>query len=219
MKRTLVVGLFASLLLLPGCVEWLEVDEEGEQTLTLPAGQPVVLPSTGPVVGGDGPLIPQTPGLRVPLAGYWTRARLDTLDLLLPYTWASLLEAAEASPRSAAARPRELLLRIESSVGTTDESLPVIGFRAVIPIALPPGTDGTAVHSGFEVGHDGLADATIALRTSAQDLWMVTATRLRIETLTPRILVATLEGEARRGAQGQRERDFKAVFVALRALP
>ncbi len=216
-----MVSVITGLLSLQGCVEWLEVDDEGgEETLRLPAGQPVVLPSTGPVVGGDGPLIPQTPGLRVPLAGYWTRARLDTLDLLLPFTWASLLEAAEGPGAGAGpARPRELLLRIEASVETTDETLPVVGMRAIIPIALPPGTDATAVHSGFEVGRDGLDRATIALRTSAQDLWMVTGTRLRLETLAPRILVGTLEGEARRGAQGQRERDFKAVFVALRALP
>ncbi len=212
-------ALATALTSVPACTEWLEVDEEGDEVFSLPVGEPVILPSVGAQVGGEGPLVPQTPGLRVPLAGYWTRARLDALDVVFPYTWASLLQAEVATPGRPGERPGQLVLRLEGTAAPGDESTPTLGLRAVMPLPLPPGTDLSAVRSGFDLGAEALAGATVGLRTYAQDLWLVTLTRLRLETVTPRIVVGTLEGEAKRGARGQRPRVFRAAFIALRVPP
>jgi len=76
-------------LALGACAEWLEVDDDAEALAANAAretlrGERPVYPSRWAEPGGDGPLVPSTPGLRVPLAGYWTRVRLDTMDIVLP---------------------------------------------------------------------------------------------------------------------------------------
>lgn len=207
----------AAALLCVGCVEWLEVDEGEEDAYVVPVGEPLVLPSEPPLVDAPGPLVPRTPGLRVPLAGYWSRVRLDGLDALFPYTWASL-SAAEGGPQEEAFA----MLRVEGSTAQGDDpseigAQGVSGWRALIPIALPAETDASVIRDGFELGEKALAGATIGLTTASQDLWLVTATRLTFEKVTRTLIMGSLEGEARRGAQGQRMRRFAAAFIALRA--
>jgi hypothetical protein len=195
------------------CTSWLDADDDsggqsgpadpGEGVLTpLPTGVPVILPSAPPEVGGDGPYVPATPGLRVPNAGYWTRARLDANDVLLPYTWVSL-QPAEG----------QIVVRLEAVV-TSAAREP--SLEAVIPIALPGGGD-VATLVGLELGPSALARAVIGLRTSESDLWLVAPTRLRFDTVRADLVTGTLEGDARRGLRGQRVRHFEAAFVALRA--
>ena len=214
-----------------GCIDWLEVDD-GEPEYQLPIGEPLVLPSEPALLDAPGPLVPRTPGLRVPLAGYWTRVRLDAHDLLFPFSWVSLTSASHGSSADcqvvgAAGVPSRVcnsavLLRLKGSTAHGDDPTEigaqgVTGFRAVIPITLPPGTDASVIRDGFELPEKALASATMALRTSAQDLWLITPTRLRFERVAPGIITGSLEGEARRGAKGQRVRRFAAAFIALRA--
>ena len=203
-----------------GCIDWLEVDEGEEPVYTLPVGEPRVLPSEPALIDAPGPLVPRTPGLRVPLAGYWTRVRLDALDLLFPFTWASLLSAKQAVGGEDA--QVEALFRIEGSTSHGDDpsevgAQGVTGVRAVIPITLPAGTDASVIRDGFELTAKALEAATVAVRTSAQDLWLVTPTRLRFDRVDGSLLMGSLEGEARRGAKGQHARRFEAAFIALRA--
>ncbi len=197
-----------------GCIDWLEVDEGPEAEYQLPVGEPLVLPSEPALLDAPGPLVPRTPGLRVPLAGYWTRVRLDALDLLLPMSWVSLTSAKGRDGEQA-------LFRLEAAMGQGDDLTfgvqSVVGFRAVIPIDLPAGTDLSVVRDGFELPDRALTNATMALRTSAQDVWLITPTRLRFVRVSPGIITGSLEGEARRGAKGQRVRKFAAAFLALRA--
>jgi len=203
-----------------GCVEWLEVDEGDDPVYVVPAGEPLVLPSEPPLIDAPGPLVPRTPGLRVPLAGYWTRVRLDAHDLLFPFTWASLLSAQEVGPPGST--PLRVLFRVEGSTSHGDDpsevgATRVTGIKAVVPITLPPGTDASVLRDGFELTAKALEGATVAVRTSAQDLWLVTPTRLRFDRIDQGLLMGSLEGEARRGAKGQRARRFVAAFIALRA--
>ncbi len=195
-----------------GCIEWLEVDDGPEAEYQLPVGEPLVLPSEPALLDAPGPLVPRTPGLRVPLAGYWTRVRLDALDLLLPMSWVSLTSATGPAGE-------QVLFRLEAATGQGDDfgASSVVGFRAVIPIDLPAGTDLSVVRDGFELPDRALANATMALRTSSQDVWLITPTRLRFVRVAPGIITGSLEGEARRGAKGQRVRKFAAAFLALRA--
>lgn len=209
MRRGPLLSLVVGLVLMMGltaCPEWLEVDD-GEGELEAPTGAPVVFPSATATVTGEGPFVPQTPGLRVPLAGYWTRARLDSLDVVFPYTWVSMLEGEQ-----------RLVVRLEGVMGQADagyEAGP--SFRAVVPVTLPPGTDRSVLKDGFVLTGDNLGGAVVSLRTSSQDLWQVDLERLELVKVTPRLLVGALEGEARRGAKGQRGRRLLASFIALRA--
>jgi hypothetical protein len=193
-------------LALTACPEWLEVDD-GEEQVAVAAGTPVVLPSAPPTASGEGPFVPQTPGLKVPLAGYWTRARLDSLDVIFPYTWVSVVEGEQ-----------RLILRLEATHGQTDAGYGLgPSFRAVVPVALPPGTDRSVLKDGFVLTADSLHASVVALRTSSQDLWQVELERLELVAVTPRLMVGAIEGEARRGAKGQRGRRLIANFIALSA--
>lgn len=190
-----------------GCPEWLEVDDGEEEAEEVPDEAPFVLPAAPAIAAGEGPFVPQTPGLRVPLAGYWARARLDSLDMLFPYAWISVQPAEQ-----------RLVLRLEAVLGQTDSGYGLgPSLRAVIPMALPHGTDESVIKDGFAVTGEVLTAAVVGLRTSSSDLWQVQLTRLELSQVTPRLIIGTLEGEARRGARGQRGRRFQAGFVALRA--
>lgn len=207
LPRAVAAGLVLTMATLGACTSWLDADDDSEdpsEGLASPApiGAPVVLPSAPAEVGGDGPYVPATPGLRVPSAGYWTRARLDANDLILPYTWVSL-QPAEG----------QIVVRLEA-VLTSAAREP--SLEAVIPIALPGGGD-VATLVGLELGPSALERAVIGLRTSESDLWLVTPTRLRFETVRAELVTGTFEGDARRGLRGQRVRHFEAAFVALRA--
>lgn len=200
----LAVALLAASL--SGCPEWLEVDD-GEEAVEVPAATPLTLPSALATASGEGPYVPRTPGLRVPLAGYWTRARLDALDLLFPFTWVAIDQG-----------DGRLVVRLDASHGQTESGYGLgTSLRAILPIALPPGTDASALRDGFSLGADGLAGSVVAVRTSNQDLWQIEVTRLELTTVTPRLMVGTIEGTARRGAQGQRGRRVLVGFIALRA--
>lgn len=191
---------------LSGCPEWLEIDD-GEEAIEVPAASPIALPSALATASGEGPYVPRTPGLRVPLAGYWTRARLDALDLLFPFTWVAVDQG-----------DGRLVVRLDASHGQTESGYGLgTSLRAVLPIALPPGTDASALRDGFVLGADGLAGSVVALRTSNQDLWQLEVSRFELTTVTPRLMVGEIEGTARRGAQGQRGRRVLVGFVALRA--
>ena len=204
----------------PGCISWLEVDdgeEAEEELLNLPVGAPWRAPDDPAELEGSGPVVPETPGLRVPLAGYWTRARLDALDLVFPYTWGSLM-AAEEGPSAASARPSFALLRLEGLArGEPLLGEATAGLRAVIPLTLPAGIGADALRAGTVLPADALAQATVTLRTSPEDLWTVTLERLHLTDVNPDVIVGDFEGVATRGAKGQRERRVIVAFVALRA--
>ncbi|TNF24124.1 MAG: hypothetical protein EP329_25680 [Deltaproteobacteria bacterium] len=208
------LALLAAAVLASGCPEWLEVDDATEDDeaavddLALLQSHlgPVELPSAPPTVGGQGPIVPATPGLRVPAAGYWTRARLDVADMLLPYTWASLLRGEE-----------HITLRLEAVRRGEDEAGPQLPWlHAVIPIALPRGTDQSQLDR-LDLGREALAAATASIQTTRNDTWLLSLTHLRIDHIDDKRITGTLEGVARRGSQGQRERRFAAGFLALRA--
>jgi len=197
-----------------GCPEWLEVDdpateeEASADDLALLSAHlgPSELPSAPPEAGGQGPVVPATPGLRVPAAGYWTRARLDVADLLLPYTWVGFLHGEDF-----------VTLRLEAVRRGEDEEGPQLPWlHAVIPIALPHGTDATQLE-GLALGAEALAGATASIQTTRQDTWLLALSHLRLDHVDEHVVTGTLEGVARRGAKGQRERQFQAGFVALRA--
>lgn len=203
-RRGLLLGL--ALLGASGCPEWLEVDD-GEEAVEVPLATPLALPTALATAAGEGPYVPRTPGLRVPLAGYWTRARLDALDLLFPFTWLAIDQG-----------EGRLVVRLEASHGQAESGYGLgTSLKAILPIALPPGTDASALRDGFALGGDGLTGAVIALRTSNQDLWQIDVSRFELVTVTPRLMVGALEGSARRGAQGQRARKVQVGFIALRA--
>lgn len=192
---------------LGGCPEWLEVDDGEDEAAEVPVGTPLVLPTALATASGDGPYVPKTPGLRVPLSGYWTRARLDSHDVLFAYTWVAVDQG-----------EGRLVLRLEAVDQQADSGYEAgPSFKAVVPIVLPPGTDATVLRDGFVLGGDGLTGSVVGLRTSAHDLWQVDISRLELQTVRPNLMVGALEGVARRGAQGQRGRRVLVSFIALRS--
>lgn len=214
MRLAAPLALLVAAVLASGCPEWLEVDDTppDEEALVddLALLQshlgPVQLPTAPPDVGGNGPIVPATPGLRVPAAGYWTRARLDVADMLLPYTWVSFLHGEE-----------HITLRLEAVRRGEDEAGPQLPWlHVIIPIALPLGTDQSQLDK-LDLGVEALAAATASIQTTRSDTWLLTLTHLRLDHVDEKRVTGTLEGVARRGSRGQRERSFAAGFVALRA--
>jgi hypothetical protein len=201
---------------LPGCPEWLEVDPDAGSDVATPADPdgalsflPLdlapALPVPPPRADGRGPLVPATPGLRVP-DGTWLRARLDVADLWMPYAW---LAAAEAGPR--------LVLRLHATGGPeTAGRSPFPLLRAVLSLAVPEGTTLEAM-SGLALGAEALDGSIVGLETAGDHHWLVRPTRLLLEEVTPRAVKGLLEGEARRGTKSPKTRSFQAGFVALRA--
>lgn len=193
-----------------GCPEWLEVDDEDDELVDELARVqsrvgPVIMPSAPAEAGGHGPIVPATAGLRVPALGYWTRARLDIADLVLPYTWAAFLHGDD-----------HVTLRIEASRREDDDGAKLPRLHVVIPIALPRGTDARQL-AGLTLGPESLAGAVASIRTTRRDRWLIELTHLSLERVDDELVRGTLEGVARRGARGQRERSFQAGFLALRA--
>lgn len=190
--------------LLSACPEWLEVpaDDEGVE---VEIGEPVHLPQVNAGIGGEGPFIPQSPGLRVPLAGYWARVRVGSHDLMFPYCWMHILDAGN-----------QLIVRIEASMEESEIS-PLITPKMVlqIPISLPKGLDTGVVRDGFALSKDALKNAVGSLRTSATDFYRLDLSQFSIEGLTPYAIVGALEGQAVRGTRGQRPRDLLVSFIAL----
>ncbi len=205
-------GMLAAAPGLGSCTEWLEVDEEEADTLE-PRGhlanvprRPFRLPTEAARLDGLGPLVPRTPGLRVP-EGYWTRARLDVADLWMPYSWM----ATDPVPGALVVR----LLAV-GEAAEEDEPLPAPTLRAVLRVSVPDGTTLQALE-GLELGAEALEGSTLSLVTRGEHRWLVTPEHLRLEAVRSGVVEGTVSGTARRGAKARRARAFRAGFVALRA--
>ncbi len=201
-----------ALTVLTACPSWLEVDDEDASdsdvtgALAGPGANPVVLPGAPADPGGDGLIVPNTPGLGVPLAGYWARVRLDVADVVLPYAWAGFMPAED-----------RVTFRLFAARRGADEAGPASPrLQAVVPIALPAGTDRSQLE-GLTLGEDALAAGVVSLQTTRKDQWLITLTRLSFEEVDDRLVKGSMEGIARRGSKGQRTRSFEMGFLALRA--
>lgn len=198
---------------LSACPEWLEVpDPEGVETSAdEPLRAPATLPDEAPSTAAGGPIVPGTPGLRVP-AGYFSRVRLDTADLYLPYTWVVV----HAGTKAADPVEQPITVRLLAAAGADRDGEPEDPvLRAVLPLAVPAGT-GLETLQGLDLGPDALRDATVSVTMEGSHHWLVEPTRLRLEEIDEGRIKGTLEGEARRGAQAARSRPFRAGFIALR---
>ena len=189
-----------------GCVEWLELDEPGpgmepsavREVMRVEAPP---MPVAHPEPGGDGPIAPGTPGYRVPDAGYWTRVRLETLDLLLPYTQIVVHRLGDVA-----------WLRLEAQDG---EVFTGPALRGVLRVAVPA-SSATEDLAGLTLRGPSLAGSTLSLRTAGGDHWLVELEALTLETVLGDLVVGVLEGQARRGVGGQRVRKLEVGFVATR---
>ena len=208
-------SLLAAVLLLTGCTDWLAVSEppvQLELEEEVEARDLDGLPTQPGRVEAKGKLIPRTAGLRVP-RGYMTHARLDNADFLLEYTWAAFDRT--RSPGSQPA-PRMTLRVVATSevVGANRPESPSV--RAVFPLVLPKGTQVDDLE-GLTVREEGLSESRVGIRTSAEHHWIVTPTRLSIESVTGQAIRGSFEGRARRGLKSDRVRTLRAGFTALRA--
>jgi hypothetical protein len=196
----------AGVVALSGCAEWLEVDAPGPGMASTPVKESLQveappMPVAHPEPGGDGPIAPGTPGYRVPDAGYWTRVRLETLDLLLPYTQVIVHRQGEKA-----------FLRLEAADG---EPFTGPALRGVVAIAFPSGA-ATEDLAGVTLSGASLAGSVVSVRTAGGDHWLVDLQAMTLETVLPDLIVGVLEGEARRGVGGQRLRHVEVGFVATR---
>jgi hypothetical protein len=205
--------LLALALMSAGCVEWLEVDEPGpEMPERVEAPRPPAeMPTESASVSAAGPIVPGTPGLRVP-AGYFARVRLDTADLYLPFAWVVVHEGTKAAdPVEQPITVRILAASGADKQGEPEEPL----LRGVLPLAVPAGTRLDALE-GLDLGADALRDATVSVTTEGSHHWIVAPTRLRLEHIDERFIKGSLEGMARRGTQAPNARPVRIGFVALR---
>lgn len=201
------------------CVEWLEVDPPVDAP-PYEAEEPALLDHTSSLpdyaarVDAAGPIVPRTPGLRVP-KGYWSHGRLDTMDVWLPYTWA----AVQVYDGVRSDRPSGLTLRMLATVplDSPTES-PSQFFRAVVPVTMPAGATLRDL-VGLKLDAPSLSGAQISLRTGKEHLWLIEPIRLTIDEVSPQAIKGTLEGIARRGSKSRRERQFRLGFVAFLAPP
>lgn len=198
----LVIGLWSN-----GCVEWLEVDDSDSVRASLEAraalrAEAPPIPSQPPAAGGDCLLLPNTPGLWVPEGvGYWTRARLEALDVLLPCSLVTFHRYGDT-----------LHVRFEAASDMSREGRAV---RLVTSLRLP---GAATIEDLTRVDLKPLpTDTTAAFRTSTNDAWTLTIERLTFETVTGEVVAGSFEGTARRGIGGQRERRFEVGFVAMRS--
>jgi hypothetical protein len=202
---------------LGGCLEWIEVDDpaiESEPDEALPSvpsfGGDAMFPGAPARASAGGPIVPMTPGLRVP-AGYWIRVRIDQADVLLPYSWGAVQRAGY----SLDGETRGMLLRLQAHrMGQSSKEAPQL--RAVIRIATPPNTEPEDL-VGLTFQEDALAESTVSVRISKGTLWSVALERLSIASMDANVITGTLEGQARAGKRAKRSRTFRAAFVALRA--
>ncbi len=191
---------------LGGCAEWLEIDEPGPGMTQSPVREVMrveapPMPVAHPEPGGGGPIAPGTPGYRVPDAGYWTRVRLETLDVLLPYTLVIVQRLGDAA-----------YLRLEAE---DDEPLTGPALRGVLRVAVPAGS-ATEDLAGVTLGAPSLSGSVLSLRTAGGDHWLVDVETMTLETVLGDLVVGVLEGQARRGVGGQRVRRVEVGFVATR---
>jgi hypothetical protein len=190
-----------------GCVEWLEVDgDDDEQAAALErealraeAPKP---PQRGAEAAGEGPLVPLTPGLRVPVGvGYWARVRLEALDVAFDTALITLNRLED-----------RLVLRLFAAPDD-DPDAPSLHLVTELPLAPASAIEDLA---GLDLFPRPGA-TTAVFRTSSRDLWVVTPSRLTFDSLGDEVIVGSLEGIATRGLDGQRSRRIEVGFVALRA--
>ncbi len=202
-----LLGGLVSAVLGAGCVEWLEVDDGSEEeaaaleraALRAEAPKP---PQRSAEAAGNGPLVPMTPGLRVPVdAGYWARVRLEALDVSFPTALVVLNRLED-----------RVVVRL---LGAPDDDpdAPSIHLVTELPLAAAAAVEDLA---GLDLAPRPAA-TTAVFRTSSRDLWVVTPTRLSFDSLGEDVVVGSLEGVATRGLDGQRSRRIEIGFVALRA--
>lgn len=199
---------------LPGCVEWLEVDDPDAEIarpqVHVVMTAPALLPDMAARADGRGPLVPGTPGLRVP-RGYFARARLHLADLLMPYCWASFVRGHGT-----------LTFRLQAIGGPMTQTGPGEGapplpvLRGVIELAVPPGTEVDDL-AGLTLGVESLRGATVSLRLSERDRYLLEVDRLSIEAIGRTAVLGSLQGRARRGAKSQTTLPIELGFVALKA--
>jgi len=216
MRSSVLVSVIAALAL-AGCPEWLEVDDDDDVVVEQPAAEiertePVFLPVEYPRLSAKGPLVPSTPGLRVP-EGYFARARLDVADIHMPWAYAAFLQG-----------DGELVLRLKAVSGPYvvggpfDGTAPVPTLRAVIHLSVPEATNiGELV--GVDLSAEALKRSTVALRTSAKYRYLITLTRLTIEAVGDTAVSGSFEGIARRGSKAKTSLPIRVGFVALKAMP
>ncbi len=170
------------------------------------AGDPQMLhlPQRPSRVDARGPLVPGTPGLRVP-AGYFTRIRLDVRDLFLPYTLGSFLRGEDG-----------VTFRLEGVAGMADQKRVLPVFRALIPITLPSGSDIQSL-TKLTLGPAAMSRGTVTIRLENGRQYLVEVERLSFEALEDGALKGSLEGKARRGMKSTTYKDIWVGFVALRA--
>lgn len=203
MVALVVFGLVGS-----ACPEWLELDDGDVADVLVERGPPppAELPTKRARPDGRGPLVAGTPGLRVP-GGYWARLRMDAADIVFPYAWVGLSRTSD-----------QVILRLEAVGGPTvggGGASPEPVARAIVPIALPPGSDAKAL-SGLTLRASALEGAAVSLE-GASSRWHVDLKRLTISELGETAIVGSLEGVARRGTKGRRQRPFELGFVAYLA--
>lgn len=200
---------------LSACPEWLDVDdgelEEAEPTAEIERGEPVFLPEIYPRVTSKGPLIPGSPGLRVP-KGYFARARLDVADVMMPWAYASFARG-----------DGQLVMRLYAVSGPYviggpyDGTAPLPVLRGVIHLFLPDAANLTQL-VGVDLSADALKRSTVALRMSAKYRYLVSLERLTIEAIGETAISGSFEGTARRGAKAKTSMPLKVSFVAFKAL-
>ena len=213
--RTALCAALTGVMSLAGCADWLDVSSPPDEAVLL--DDPISLdlaglPNQPASVNAKGPILPGSPGLRVP-RGYMTHARLDSADFLLAHTWMALDSTSSAGVQ-AASRTTLRLVATGSVSGAIPSPVPSV--RGVFPLAVPKGTSAEDL-VGFTARGPSLANARVGIRTGGDHHWMVTPTRLSIDQVTPRAIKGSFEGTARRGAKSERTRRFHAGFVALRA--
>ncbi len=201
-----------------GCADWLDMPSPDAGATERPAAVAQVanayLPTSRARVDAPGPLVPATPGLRVP-AGYFARVRLDAEDLFLPYSYAAFLTTEEDVALRVLALGSPARDRGEAPKAPAPPAL-----RAVIHLPLPTqeGQDaGLAPLVGLTLGPDALGGSTVTLRLSDRDLYLLTPTRFTLESITDTTVSLSFEGTARRGSQAKVSLPFQVGVVGLRA--
>lgn len=213
------VAAVATLGVSAGCADWLDMPsaDAGPSARAVATSQVAnaYLPTARARADAAGPLVPGTPGFRVP-AGYFTRVRLDVEDLFLPYSYAAFL----TSEHDVALRVVALgsPARDRGEGGSKPPAPPVL--RAVIPLPVPDRRGqaaGLGTLMGLTLGADALRGSTATLRLSDRDLYLLTLTRFTLESSNDAALSFSLEGTARRGSMSKASLPFQIGVVGLRA--
>ena len=206
-------------LLITGCVEWLEMPEETNpsvSTTDMPASTPGQERTVyrAARVDAPGPLVPRTPGLRVP-EGFWTRVRMDTADAWLPFSWVDLRAATDRGQKA----DSSMTFRLLAAGGPSEDTrVPPPSLRVVAPLTVPAGTEVSAL-VGLTLQTDALSDGIVGFDLGGDHPWRVTLEQITLKSITATTISGTLEGTAVRGSRARASRPFQAAFHAYRVPP